>query len=69
MKASKREKLEAAGWKVGSVPEFLRLSEEESDFVELKLPPSESLQEELETWEAASDEDSLKLERRLADVE
>lgn len=37
MDPSKRERLEAAGWKVGSVDEFLGLSDEESLFVELKL--------------------------------
>ena len=40
---SKRKKLEAAGWKVGSAAEFLELSEEEIAFVELKLSLSETL--------------------------
>jgi hypothetical protein len=43
MKASKRKKLEAAGWKVGSTREFLGLSDEEAAFVELKLTLSASL--------------------------
>ena len=43
MKASKRKKLEAAGWKVGSTREFLGLSDEEAAFVELKLTLSNSL--------------------------
>jgi ribosome-binding protein aMBF1 (putative translation factor) len=37
MKRSKRERLEAAGWRVGTAAEFLGLSEEESAFVEMKL--------------------------------
>lgn len=37
MKAAKRKKLEAAGWKVGCAREFLGLSDEEAAFVELKL--------------------------------
>jgi DNA-binding XRE family transcriptional regulator len=45
MKASKRKKLEAAGWKVGSAREFLGLSDEEAAFVELKLTLNASLKE------------------------
>jgi len=45
MKVSKRKKLEAAGWKVGSAREFLGLSAEEAAFVELKLTLSASLKE------------------------
>lgn len=37
MHPAKRARLEAAGWKIGSVDEFLGLSDEESLFVELKL--------------------------------
>ena len=43
MEAAKRKKLEAAGWSVGSTADFLKLSPEESAFVELKLRLSESL--------------------------
>jgi hypothetical protein len=37
MKEGKRKRLEAAGWKVGSVAEFLALSDEEAAVIELKL--------------------------------
>jgi hypothetical protein len=37
MKASKRQRLEAAGFKVGTVQEFLGLSHEEMALIELKL--------------------------------
>lgn len=37
MKREKRERLEAAGWKIGSIAEFLGLSEEEQAFIETKL--------------------------------
>jgi predicted transcriptional regulator len=43
MKAEKKKQLEAKGWKVGSVEEFLNLSKEESAYIELKLLLSESL--------------------------
>jgi hypothetical protein len=37
MKAPKRQKLEAAGWRVGSTTEFLGLSREEESLIEMKL--------------------------------
>jgi DNA-binding transcriptional regulator YiaG len=37
MKASKRAKLEASGWKVGSASEFLELSDAEEMLVTMKL--------------------------------
>jgi DNA-binding XRE family transcriptional regulator len=37
MKASKRKKLEAAGWKVGSASQFLELSDAEEMLVNMKL--------------------------------
>ena len=43
MKKAKRTRLEAAGWKVGSVKQFLGLTDEEEAFVELKLALARSL--------------------------
>lgn len=43
MTREKRKRLEAKGWKVGSVEEFLELSENESAYIEMKLALSESL--------------------------
>lgn len=45
MKSSKRARLEAHGWRVGSVAEFLELTSEEAAFVETKLALSQSLRE------------------------
>lgn len=45
MKAAKRKKLEAKGWKVGSVEDFLGLSPEEVAYIELKHSLSNSLKE------------------------
>jgi Helix-turn-helix len=42
MKESKRKKLEAAGWHVGTADEFLGLSEIESMIVEIKLALSDA---------------------------
>ena len=43
MKKAKKERLEAAGWRVGSAEEFLGLSKEEAAFVEIKLSLAESM--------------------------
>lgn len=45
MQESKRKKLEAAGWKVGSVDEFLGLTPEESAYIEMKLALSHTLRQ------------------------
>lgn len=45
MQASKRNKLEAAGWKVGGTDEFLNLTPDESRYIEMKLALSSSLRE------------------------
>ena len=45
MKASKRKKLEDAGWRVSTTAEFLGLSAEESAYIEMKLALSEALKE------------------------
>lgn len=37
MDRKKQQKLEKAGWKVGTVQEFLDLSDEESQYIEIKL--------------------------------
>ena len=44
MKAIKRKKLERKGWSVGSVKDFLNLSAEESQYIELKLALSRQLE-------------------------
>jgi predicted transcriptional regulator len=45
MKQGKRAKLEAAGWAVGTVKEFLGLTEAETVLIEMKLALSRSLRE------------------------
>ena len=45
MDEKKRQKLEQAGWKVGSTEEFLELSPEEANYIELKLALASSLRE------------------------
>ena len=43
MESNKRKRLEAKGWKVGTVAEFLGLTPEEEALVEIKLALSRSL--------------------------
>jgi DNA-binding XRE family transcriptional regulator len=43
MRETKKKRLEAAGWKVGSAEEFLGLSPEETEFVELRLRLAEGV--------------------------
>lgn len=43
MRESKRMRLEAAGWKVGSMKEFLGLTEQEREYIEVKLRLAASL--------------------------
>ena len=43
MRDSKRKRLEAKGWRVGGPKEFLGLSDEEVEYIEMKLRLAESL--------------------------
>jgi len=45
---AKRQRLEAEGWKIGTVAEFLELTSEESALVEIKLALSQNLRERRE---------------------
>lgn len=45
MDEKKKERLEASGWKVGSVEEFLGLTPEENALVEIKLALSRNLKQ------------------------
>lgn len=45
MDKRKKEKLEAAGWRVGSTSEFLGLTEEESALVDLRVALSQKLRD------------------------
>ncbi len=45
MNQAKRERLEASGWKVGTVADFLELTPEESALIEIKLALSRRLRE------------------------
>jgi ribosome-binding protein aMBF1 (putative translation factor) len=43
MKKSKRQKLEAAGWRIGSAAEFLDLTKEEASLIEMKIGLADSI--------------------------
>ena len=48
MRKAKRTRLEAAGWSVGTIRDFLGLSEEEAAFLEVKLALAKSLRKRRE---------------------
>ena len=55
MKAQKRKSLESAGWRVGDARDFLALSDDEAQFVEIKLALARRLRElrEKRSWTQA----------------
>jgi DNA-binding XRE family transcriptional regulator len=46
MKRAKRERLEAAGWKVGGAEEFLSLSEAEGALIDIRIALANTLRKE-----------------------
>ena len=56
MNSTKRKRLEAKGWRLGSAKEFLGLSEQESAYIELKLTLGENLKKR-------------RLQKRLTQIE
>ena len=48
MRKARRHRLREKGWKVGTVQDFLELSDEESAYIELRLRLSESLRKRTE---------------------
>ena len=61
MKATKRTKLQAAGWAVGDAADFLGLSPAEAAYVELKL----SLSQALRRWRSTRKLTQTELAKRL----
>ena len=61
MREEKRRRLEARGWKVGTVREFLRLSAEEAAYIELKVRLAMGLRE----WRRRQDLTQSDLAKRL----
>jgi len=55
VKTEKRRRLESAGWRVGEVRDFLALSDDEAQFVEIKLALARRLRElrEKRNWTQA----------------
>ena len=45
MRENKRKRLEARGWRVGSAKDFLRLTDQEAAYIELKLRLAASLRD------------------------
>jgi DNA-binding XRE family transcriptional regulator len=45
VKAEKRRRLESAGWRIGDAQDFLALSDDEAQFVEIKLALARGLRQ------------------------
>lgn len=72
MDKKKRERLEAAGWTVGSVEQFLGLTPEESALIELRLRLSRALKKRRERlgWSQQRFADALRSSQsRVAKME
>ena len=72
MKKTKKERLEKAGWKVGTAQEFLGLSDEESALIEMKLALARSLKKRRLASELTQDELAKQLgssQSRVAKME
>jgi DNA-binding XRE family transcriptional regulator len=72
MNAGKRKKLEAKGWKVTSVTEFLELTPEESALIELRLALSNALKQKRLEAKMTQEEFAKRLrssQSRLAKME
>ncbi len=61
MKRTKRARLEAGGWAVGSVKDFLQLSEADAALIDMKLALSRSLRD----WRNRSGLSQVQLAERL----
>jgi ribosome-binding protein aMBF1 (putative translation factor) len=61
MKSTKRARLEARGWRVGTAAEFLELTPEEAAFVETKLALSRCVR----SWRTAQNLSQSMLAKRL----
>lgn len=61
MRTSKRARLEAAGWAVGSAKEFLALSEADAALIDMKLALSRSVRD----WRSRSGLSQVQLAERL----
>jgi DNA-binding XRE family transcriptional regulator len=72
MKRSKRNRLEAHGWKIGDAQDFLGLSEEEMQYIEIKLALSQKVRQ-LRLKKKMTQEQTAKLigssQSRVAKIE
>ncbi len=72
MKKSKRTKLEAKGWRIGSTADFLNLSSEEAALVETRLALSRALRQRRRALKLTQTDLALRLgssQSRIAKME
>ena len=72
MDKKKREKLEAAGWRIGDAADFLGLTEEEQRLVELRLAVSRAVRERRQKLNMTQSQVAAKMkssQSRVANIE
>jgi DNA-binding XRE family transcriptional regulator len=72
MRANKRKRLEAAGWRIGNAKDFLQLEEVDAQLVEMKLTLARKLRELREQLEITQKELAKRLgssQSRVAKME
>ncbi|HYS54684.1 MAG TPA: helix-turn-helix transcriptional regulator [Thermoanaerobaculia bacterium] len=72
MRADKKKRLEAAGWRLGNAKDFLNLDEVDSQLVEIKLLLARKLRELREQLEITQEELARRLrssQSRVAKIE
>ena len=72
MNTKKKKRLEAAGWRVGSVEDFLGLSDEEVAYIDLKMTLSQKLRQRREEMQWTQIELAKRLkssQSRVAKIE
>lgn len=72
MRKNKKERLEAAGWRVGNAADFLGLSKEEAALIEMKLGLADSLKRRRESSKLTQTELAKRLnssQSRVAKME
>lgn len=53
---SKRKRLEAKGWKIGSARDFLDLNDQEEAYIELRLKLADALKRQRISWNLTQDD-------------
>lgn len=68
MEQAKKERLEAKGWKVGTVSDFLELTPEEAILIEIKLALRQNLKERYQEIETKNTDTLASIESLIQEM-